>query len=457
MKKLNWQPADWGYLILVTLPPLILAGLFVVAAIDWRIESARLDESITTLVGEEGQRDADVLAHRYDAMTSREQTPQWTRILAATKALHAKYGGPFIWQDETKAYEQLVPPEEDWPVAEVLARYGQDARPILAEMETLLASDDTIWLPIVFDSFDILLPSVNDMRGVARLLRYTFLDAIHRGDHERALMNVRLMQRLFGDSYEPIVLIDELVRMACYRAVADEIRSSLAYPIWSESELVELESLLARSVDWDRRWEMTLRSESFMWLPWIADPDGFAQIPVDRQIANHLFWSFAPSTGRALVDLHLSLISLRGAGSRAHVERVEKVNDSVQLAATEFSFDGQLQIPTLSNHLLLTLFLPAHGGFATALAREANSRRFTRLTLALRMFEHRFGHWPNRLEELEQVGVSRAEITAYDGGTFAYEAGPEDRVTLYNQANKDAEYRGFVNPAESIELRPSTR
>jgi hypothetical protein len=110
----------------------------------------------------------------------------------------------------------------------------------------------------------------------------------------------------------------------------------------------------------------------------------------------------------------------------------------------------------MSVRWLAATITPAYSAVAGSFARSANSHRFTRTVLAIRMFRERFGSWPETLDQLSRVGLPRSVIQAYDGGTFAYEVGAGDLVTVYNQADPRTQYVALGTEAEAIEIRPSS-
>ncbi|TWU56630.1 hypothetical protein Poly51_25460 [Rubripirellula tenax] len=452
---------DTAHYAIVVLPLLILCGMFAASMLQWRSERAKLDEAVEIIVGPGKTLNYSTMPRLYDERTSDESTATWKAVLAASEAHNAKYGGPFAWSNGDESYDDLVPPGQTWPVAEIMSRYASDAKPILEQIEPLMDSDETIWVPIVFEGTTTNLNEVQQMRSVARVLHYSFLDAVHQGENARAIRMLEMSDRLFGRNYQSSFLVDELVRIACYSIMLNDVRESTANGIWSDDERRQLTTIISKPIDWDDAWQQSMEAEMLCILPAIVANDlgGMARhtgIPT-------MPFQFSPSTLRAIVENQHSLALVRGAGTSRHVEDVERANNRLASdsasnnSSKNASIDRWMQLATLDSDWIMAMVAPAYQSFASAFRRTANEHRFTRTVVAIGDYQSKFDKWPESLSDLADVGLAQSETAAFDGGPFHYEIGDKE-VTIYDQNLVDRMYAEVGRKAEKIVMvkQPNT-
>ncbi len=451
MSKHPLTSRDFGLITIVLLPLLIFGGMIVASMIRWRIEDRELTQSIESIVGQGNTIDSTTLPRLYDERTSDEPTATWKSILAATEAHNAKFGGPFAWESETDSYDSVVPPGEDWVESKIIARYAEDAQPIIDKIETLLGSDEAIWVPFVFEGLYTNLNEVQQMRGVARLLHNCFLDAVHRGNNDRAIILIQASERLFGNDYQPSMLVDELVRMACYSSMENDLRRSIAADVWSDGDREQIGVILSEPFDWDAKWRTAIESEMFAVFPTLFS-DGMPSLGLNNGATN-LPIMFAPSTLSSYLEGEQSIATIRGAGTKRHVDAVGRANKEWMSGAAKISLDRWMQIPSLDTRWVISMTTPAYEAFAVAFRRSANDHRFTRTVFALREFRAKFQSWPESLGELSRVGLPNSETQAWDDGPFAYHINQDGEAVIVDQARSDITYTDEGNPPERLVLK----
>ena len=92
----------------------------------------------------------------------------------------------------------------------------------------------------------ILLPHLAGLKGPAQVLQLRAIAELQNGQSDQALADVKLMLRL-GDSIhtEPF-LISHLVSIAIMNLTLQPVWEGLAQHQWSDAQLVELDSELAK-------------------------------------------------------------------------------------------------------------------------------------------------------------------------------------------------------------------
>ncbi|TWU49191.1 hypothetical protein [Rubripirellula reticaptiva] len=439
--------ADVMYMTIVALPLLALGGMFTASAIKWRSEKTKLQDTIEAVLGNRNAIDYTTLPRRYDEQTSDKSTATWKAVLSASEAHNSRFGGPFAWSHEDETYGDLVPPDQPWPVADVMARYAKDAQPILDQMQKLLGSDDTIWVPIIFQSTWTNLNEIQQTRSVSRLVHYSFLDAIHQGDNERAIRMLRLSNRLFGSHHDSVYLVDELVHIACRSIFLDDLRHSIAADVWTDAERKEIEPFVFNATNWDTEWRQMIESEMLSILPGMLQDDLNSMGMQDRSGVSNMPFRFAPSMMLKAFERQHGVATIRDAGTTRHRDRVEKTDRSKIDKDKQIEIDCWLQFPFLDSQWAEDMFTPAYVAVAEAIRRMANEERFTRTVFSLREYHSKLGEWPESLDKLADIGLPISAIKAFDGGPFHYEIKGKDAV-IYAQANKDVRY---VNNGEAAE------
>lgn len=96
---------------------------------------------------------------------------------------------------------------------------------------------------------------------------------------------------------------------------------------------------------------------------------------------------------------------------------------------------GQL---LLSRNLAATRWMPSFR-FSQWLEREEDSRRFALTAVAIKRFELKHGRWPDRLDELDGVGVRASDRRTVSGGPFGYEVADDSAyLWSYRHYKEDA-------------------
>lgn len=317
----------------------------------------------------------------------------------------------------------------------MIALYAKDATPILDKIETMMASGDQVWLPIVFESVWTSLYEAQQTRAVARVMKYSFLDAVHQGDNGRAIRILKMSKRLFGRNHHPTFLVEELIQIACYSQMLEVTRDSIAANVWSDTELEEIESVVEPAIDWDDQWKQTIESEMLSILPDLIRDDGSLVGSASPGVRLQL----APSTRRLMVDRQHEVSMIRGVGTSRHLEEVTRVANDWRAGDQVVEIDRWLQIPTLATDWIEGLVMPAYGSVASAFRRVVNEERFTQAIFSLRKYRSQTGEWPDDLSQLSKLGLVPSSIEAFDGGPFHYEI-DDGRAVIYDQSHHRIQY-----------------
>lgn len=465
MKDVGRSGKDYGWIGLTLLPPIVLVGMGLAAAASWRSGEVAFREQVEASLEAENisigtMLDHAVMARWNDANSSKDHTATWLRILTATNTLNDKYGGPFAWtsndDDDADGYDWIVAPDQPWEVAPIIADYRRDAEPIVAELRTMLDGNGRVWVPTVYAGFTTRLPEAQATRDVARLLRYSFAGAIHAGDNDAAIELLRISDRLFGPDVKTSFMVEELIRMACYNVMQESVRQSLASSVWSEAELITIEQLIGKPFDWPARWKSTIDAETWMVLPLLSQPRGFGvlnELPFDTSSV-----TIAPSTAMDWVAEMQTLSRRRDVQSLTQLESLQ--GDEVRMRyrnSSPVAMDQWLQTPVMNTGWLINAFTPASGSLAAAFVRQANEARWTRVVLAIRLFEVRSGYFPESLSELATDGLPASAMRDFTGYPFAWEATDSGGRVIYSQADPTLNYTFIGTEAQSVRLEATKK
>ena len=171
-----------------------------------------------------------------------------------------------LWQNyyralAAKTNEFPVPSQPQSPAADVLlalSKYGS-AIEELRQASKLPYSR----FPVYSDAdhpFDTLLPHLSVLKRCAQILKLRAIAELQNGQSDKALEDVKLAVELTEKIRSEPFLISHLVRIAMLQLTLQPIYEGLANHQWSDAQLAELDSELAK-LDFLADYELTIRGE----------------------------------------------------------------------------------------------------------------------------------------------------------------------------------------------------
>ncbi len=430
------------YLLVATLPTLLLLSLFVSDWLRGRAAAATVQTTLDLMTSNGDPIDIPTLAQSFEKQTSKQHSIQWREVKSAVLALENRYWD--VIGETVDGMDRLVAPGDPWDAKPTLSRHVKEAMPIIQSIESLLRNDERVWQPIIFQGYETLLPDLQNSRSVVRLLGWEFRVAVHEGDRKRAMRALELIVRVSNAFDWHICLVSDLVWNAHLQSHRALIRQSLAFDFWTLTDLVQLDRQLADIEDLDARWSETIAMEMAMmdYAPAFGRYSAFNTQVMSPPVARL----------RSLKQIQ-RIRNVKGVGSSQHRRQIangENTGDDPQNTLEGFSITDIPFANVFNDREAANRFTR----YAVASLRFTQNQRWTRTAVAIKKFRIQEGRWPERLSELSQVGLAESNWKASDSKDFGYRIRKDgSEVILWTTSNWDGEI-GVAPPREETDHDP---
>jgi hypothetical protein len=297
----------------------------------------------------------------------------------------------------------------------------------------------------------ILLPHLASLKDCAKVLQLRAIAELKNGQSDQALADVKLMLRL-GDSIrtEPF-LISHLVSIAIMNLTLQPIWEGLAQHQWSDAQLAELDSELAKR-DFLSDYHIAMRGE--LMLCEIGDVEYMRHFPEQMpdltgnsggdpssRILTRILWQSIPDgwfyqnelrCARQVLELYLP-----SADVDRHLVRpadVQHADDAV-VTGTEH--------PTPFN-IMERLFLPALGRAVAKSAQGQESVDLARVAIALERYHLAHGEYPESLDVLAPQYLKQIPHDIINGQPLHYRRSADGQFVLYSVGWNETDDGGVV-------------
>ncbi len=362
--------------------------------------------------------DNETLARWFQAATSQEGTAAWRDVLSAVEQVSSgETANSFPFIGLGKLPEPLVP-GGPWPDEPRIAEFLHEVRPLIARIEQAGRYPAPVWQPIAFDGFSTLLPELQGVRGITRLLQLEVEHALYQRDTGRALRGLAAMQAAAAAWDWDFCVVADLVDLALRRIHRSAIRNSLAHTAWDSDELDQLLAQVQKPRELAVRWRQVCASERAMALTMLqgsrSDLDGMLPPDNSPYVPGLLLF---PSGVKKYLD---TLAAFQQIGEPG----VLGIRDRAQTLEQKLVHFDQKRFDELLIHLLL----PAMTALAAAHETDELDRRLTRAALGIKRYRVSEGRWPARLSDLAAIGLDPKDWTALQAGPFGYKIEGQDVV-----------------------------
>lgn len=348
----------------------------------------------------------------YRARTHTEATQDWLDIISAMQVDRVLEDLPVLGS------EKSLPPElrvgADWGDAQNVGDFLKTSEPLRAKILQTLELPKPVYFPIEFNGLGTLLPYLQESRQIQRFLMLDFEYAYYQGDTKRAMEDLVAMQKFVKVMDAPASLVMELITIALHGVHLECVQRSLTHNQWSEAELEKLLSDLQTAYYQPERWRDCIQGERAFGSSLTAED--LYQNGSERAAVT--MFPLMPSGRLKILDamdeiagLHqVPLSSLRGSAVA--------LQDRIRNQMSGPSFDGAA--------VYIGLMFPSIESIASAFVRAEDTRNWTRVAVAIRLYQLRKKEWPASLLDLKEVGIGPADLQLVEGGRFGYEV--EDGV-----------------------------
>jgi hypothetical protein len=363
-----------------------------------------------------------------------------------------------LWQDyyralaaKTNEFEFPTAPQPKSPAQDVLLALSKYNSTIKALREA--ARRPYARFPVEYDAEDparIPLAHLNVVRMCSQVLQLRAIAELQGGQNEQALADVKLALRLANSIRNELFLVSHLVRIAMLRMTLQPIYEGLAENKWSDAQLAELDSELAK-LNFAISYKLALRGEMVFCHDGTFDylrrhPEqiynlsgnyGNERPSLLARILTHLipsgwFYQYELNCTRPMVKYYLpEADAKRDTFSPSKAKEAEVAVASETKRLNGFNGIEKLMLPSLSG--AAEQF--AYGQTAVDLARTA---------IALERYRLAHGGYPDSLDALAPQLMEKIPHDVIGGGPLHYRLTSDGEFVLYSIGWNERDDGGVV-------------
>ena len=399
MTSFAWLRARWLTLGVIGFAVLLGVWLGLVARQQWRA-LAEIDSEYQRLVSL-GMPTSDESARQaFREFTSAEAAQVWAEVLYIDRNLDRGVQSELDEDDPDEAPNRFIP-GGPWPEEARVAYYLDHMRPVIARIYEACDLPKPTWQPLEFRGFSTLLEPLQASRNVTRILAMEAKHAAYHREAERALRAITAQADVAEAFDWSIGMVSELVHNALVMHHFESIWLTLGTDLWDADQLSELLGQVEEPTFSNERWVRTMSFERGLLLGSMTGDGSLLGNSGEDEILQRLF---SVPTVRAEYLRFAREWEQMGADGLANVLALSQ--DSVADAVARNSF--------------LDVITPALHSYAKSYERLEKQRRLTRTALGMRQFYLQNQAWPERLSELESVGLDTDDYTMQSGNRFVW-------------------------------------
>ena len=354
-----------------------------------------------------------------------------------------------LWQNY---YRTLAAKTNEFPIAPQPQTPAQDVLLALSKYDSTVEELRRASLlpysrfPVYSDAdhpFDTLLPHLAELKRCAQDLKLRAIAELQNGQSEKATADVKLMLRLSESVRTEPFLISHLVRIAIFSLTLQPIYEGLAEHKWSDGQLAELETELAKLdfvADYGLavRGEMGLQNGLFDYLRHHPEQlsnmsgSGDNKPPLPGRILTRLIpggWFYQNQLRCAQMTVELNLPVADANQQTISPKAVNRAGATLQ---------ARIRKVTPYNFLERSIY-PAFGSATKKFAYAQSSVNLVRTAIALERYRLAHGSYPESLDALAPQFIEKVPHDVIGGGPLHYR-----RTTDPSSQSSDAASGQFV-------------
>lgn len=281
--------------------------------------------------------------------------------------------------------------ESDWAEEKVRAFLAENSG-LLDQIEAAairqMDQEKGVFFPRKYNSINTLLPNVQHMRSLARMIYLRGQVALYDGDADQLARSLKALIGLPDVLKEDPFIISQLVRIALQMMGNDLLQQSLAHDALPAADYQALLPAVLERTNISDDWSVSLIGERGIMLRIFDDPaaSGVQMPTIPLRANDKLFF----------MEHIQSVLDVPTDDLNQFREGIEE-QEAVLSAAMNGSMFSRLE--TLTSSLLM----PSLEAASDAFVRNAMHHRLAALGIAVKLFEAANGRLPSEIAELEQV------------------------------------------------------
>jgi hypothetical protein len=315
----------------------------------------------------------------------------------------------------------------------------------------------------------ILLPHLAAEKRYANVLQLRAIAELQNGESEKALDDVKLMLRLTDASRTESFLISHLVRIAILQIMLQPIYEGLAEHEWSDAQLAELDSELAK-LDFLADYESVIRGERNLeianveflrhpsQIPGFKRPQLYFIAPFfsllsvlsnlsgpenDSQINNFSMLALGAGPSGWFSQNELRFARFDTKWNLPVVDEHTKTVSPAKVRAANTALSREIQHRTPEN-ILAALLMPAFGSAAENFAYAQSSVDLARTAIALERYRLAHGEFPESLDSLAPKFIAQVPHDVIGGQPLKYRRTGDGQFILYSVGWNETDDGGVV-------------
>jgi len=358
------------------------------------------------------------------------------------------------WQAYYRELEKTYP-AAGIPIAPQPQSPAQDVLLALSKFDPVIEQlrQDSAWpysrFPIGYGDEDkamILLPHLGAVKQYSLVLRLRASAELQNGETEKAFDDVKLSLRLIDSIRSEPFLISHLVRIAMLQITLQPIYEGLAEHKWSDAQLAELDSELAK-LDFLADYKMSMRGEMGLQggninylihhrreLSDIGFESGGSPPPpfVSALIPTGWFYQNQMNCARMMVEFYIPLAD---------------VNQQTVSPVADRHTDDALRVETKKTtpyNILEKMLFPAFGNAVKKFAYAQSSVDLARVAIALERYRLAHGDYPDSLDALAPQFIEKIPHDVIGGQPLHYRLTDDGQFVLYSVGWNERDDGGVV-------------
>jgi hypothetical protein len=382
------------------------------------------------------------------------------------------------WQSYYREVEKMYPaagipvaPQPQSSAADVLLALSK-FDPVIEQLRQDSAKPYSRF-PLQYDGMPaaILLPHLAAEKRFAQVLQLRAIAELQNGESEKALDDVKLMLRLTDASRTESILISHLVRIAILNLTLQPIWEGLANHQWSDTQLAELSSELAK-LDFLADHQFVIRGERAFSIADIEFLRHLHDYPQDLDLKRPRFYFLAPFFSLMQMfsnlssdeehqwkDLQMLALGFGPSGwldqnelriaqfdTKWYLPIVDEDAETISPAkvrAADNALNQAIKHQTPEN-VFETLFIPGLGSTAEKFAYAQSSADLARVAIALERYRLAHGEYPQSLDALVPQFMEKIPHDVIGGQPLHYRRTDDGQFVLYSVGWNETDDGGVV-------------
>ena len=295
----------------------------------------------------------------------------------------------------------------------------------------------------------LVLPHLIGVKQLANVLQLRAIAELQNGQSDKALADVNLMVRLADANRDEPALISHLVRIAILQIALQPIYEGLANHKWSDSQLAELDSKLAK-FDFLTDYKFAMRGEMIFFQEGDLDylrrhPEQIQNMGSDTQtsppflarlvaklIPSGWFYQNEMHSARAIEEFYLP-----------DADTIREILSPSTIRTSDAAFNTDIRHANVYN-ILERSVLPTLSPVPIRFAYGQNAANLARVATALERYRLAHGEYPNSLDPLAPQFIARLPHDIINGQPLHYQRTANGHFILYSVGWNETDDGGAV-------------